>query len=122
MGVENTGHAARNYKGVLGIAPSNLFVEPGAGVQMDSGIVVTDLMGLHAGANPISGEFSLQALGLKVEGGEVAYPVENFTVAGNFLELLNRITALGSELEWNPMMGIVGSPMVEVAELSFAGA
>ncbi|ADD29133.1 TldD/PmbA family protein [Meiothermus ruber] len=122
MGVENTGHAARNYKGVLGIAPSNLFVEPGAGVQMDSGIVVTDLMGLHAGANPISGEFSLQALGLKVEGGEVAHPVENFTVAGNFLELLNRITALGSELEWNPMMGIVGSPMVEVAELSFAGA
>ncbi len=122
MGVENTGHAARNYKGVLGIAPSNLFVEPGAGVQMDSGIVVTDLMGLHAGANPISGEFSLQALGLKVEGGEVAYPVENFTVAGNFLELLTRITALGSELEWNPMMGIVGSPMVEVAELSFAGA
>ncbi|WP_337871524.1 TldD/PmbA family protein [Meiothermus sp.] len=122
MGVENTGHAARSYKGVLGIAPTNLFVEPGAGVQMDSGIVVTDLMGLHAGANPISGEFSLQALGLKVEGGEVAYPVENFTVAGNFLELLNRITALGSELEWNPMMGIVGSPMVEVAELSFAGA
>lgn len=122
MGVENTGHAARSYKGVLSIAPSNLFVQPGEGLRMDNGVVVTDLMGLHAGANPISGEFSLQALGLWVEGGEVAYPVENFTVAGNFLELLSRITALGSELEWNPMMGIVGSPMVEVAELSFAGA
>jgi len=88
---------------------------------MKDGIVVTELMGLHAGANPISGEFSLQALGLKVEGGEVAYPVENFTVAGNFLELLSRITALGRELEWHPMMYVVGSPMVEVAELSFAG-
>lgn len=122
MGVENTGHASRSYKGVLGVAPTNLFVQPGQGIQQDVGIVVTDLMGLHAGANPISGEFSLQALGLKVEGGEVAYPVENFTVAGNFLELLSKITALGTELEWNPMMGIVGSPMVEVAELSFAGA
>ncbi|MCX7739679.1 MAG: TldD/PmbA family protein [Meiothermus sp.] len=122
MGAENTGHAARSYKGVLGVAPTNLFVEPGQGVRPDRGVVITDLMGLHAGANPISGEFSLQALGLWVEGGEVAYPVENFTVAGNFLELLSRITALGTELEWNPMMGIVGSPMVEVAELSFAGA
>jgi PmbA protein len=122
MGAENTGHAARGYKGVLDIAPTNFFVQPGQGVLQHDGIVITDLMGLHAGANPISGEFSLQALGLKVEGGEVAYPVENFTVAGNFLELLSRITALGTELEWNPMMGIVGSPMVEVAELSFAGA
>jgi len=121
MGLANTGHASRHYKGVLDIAPSNLFVQPGQGVQMKDGIVVTELMGLHAGANPISGEFSLQALGLKVEGGEVAYPVENFTVAGNFLELLSRITALGRELEWHPMMYVVGSPMVEVAELSFAG-
>ncbi|MCS7067779.1 MAG: TldD/PmbA family protein [Meiothermus sp.] len=122
MGVENTGHASRSYKGVLGVAPSNLFVQPGQGVRLEEGIIVTDLMGLHAGANPISGEFSLQALGLRVEGGEVAYPVENFTVAGNFLTLLAHITALGTKLEWNPMMGIVGSPMVEVAELSFAGA
>ncbi len=122
MGLENTGHASRSYKGVLGVAPTNLFVQPGQGVKQDDGIIISDLMGLHAGANPISGEFSLQALGLKVEGGEVAYPVENFTVAGNFLELLSNITALGTELEWNSFMGIVGSPMVEVAELSFAGA
>jgi PmbA protein len=122
MGVENTGHAARSYKGVLGVAPTNLFVEPGQGVKPEDGIVITDMMGLHAGANPISGEFSLQALGLKLEGGEVAYPVENFTVAGSFLELLGSITALGTELEWHPLMGIVGSPMVEVAELSFAGS
>jgi PmbA protein len=122
MGVQNTGHAARSYKGVLGVAPTNLFVEPGQGVKQKDGIVITDMMGLHAGANPISGEFSLQALGLKLEGGEVAYPVENFTVAGSFLELLLSVTALGTELEWHPLMGIVGSPMVEVAELSFAGS
>ncbi|MDX2004521.1 MAG: TldD/PmbA family protein [Meiothermus sp.] len=118
----NTGHASRSYKGVLGIGPSNLFVQPGAGVQIADGVIVAEMMGVHAGANPISGEFSLQALGLLVQGGEVAHAVENFTVAGNFLELLQGITALGDKLEWNPMMGIIGSPMVEVAELSFAGA
>lgn len=122
MGAENTGHAARNYKGVLGVGPSNLYLEPGSGVAMSEGVIVTELMGLHAGANPISGEFSLQALGLKVEGGEVAYPVENFTVAGNFLGLLQNITAVGDKLEWEVMFGVVGSPVVEVAELSFAGA
>ncbi|HEU4743031.1 MAG TPA: TldD/PmbA family protein [Meiothermus sp.] len=122
MNTENTGHAARSYKGVLGVAPTNLYLEPGSGVRLSEGVIVTELMGLHAGANPISGEFSLQALGLKVEGGEVAYPVENFTVAGNFLSLLQNITALGDKLEWEVMFAVVGSPMVEVAELSFAGA
>lgn len=122
MNTENTGHAARSYKGVLGVAPTNLYLEAGTGVTLSEGVIITDMMGLHAGANPISGDFSLQALGLMVEGGEVAYPVENFTVAGNFLELLQSITALGDKLEWNPMMGIIGTPMVEVAELSFAGA
>ncbi|MFZ5992404.1 MAG: TldD/PmbA family protein [Deinococcota bacterium] len=122
MGVESTGHAQRGYKGVLGVGYSNLFLTPGAGVRLQEGVVVTELMGLHAGANPISGEFSLQALGLKVEGGEIAYPVENFTVAGNFLDVLQHITAVGERLEWEYWGMALGAPLVEVAELSFAGA
>ncbi|RDI96348.1 TldD/PmbA family protein [Meiothermus sp. QL-1] len=123
MQTRSTGHASRSYNGVLGVAPSNLLVEPGSGVRLEQGVIIAEVMGLHAGANPISGDFSLQALGLWVEGGEVAYPVENFAVSGNFLELLAQISALGSELEWQPTMaGAVGTPLVEVAELSFAGA
>ena len=121
LGQDNTGHASRSYKSTLGIGPSNLFVEPGEGVTLEKGVIITDMMGVHAGANPISGDFSLQAFGLNVEGGEVTHPVENFALSGNLSELLMNITAVGSELEWFPAGGILGAPMVEVAELSFAG-
>lgn len=121
LGQENTGHASRSYKGTLGVGPSNLFVKPGAGVSFEKGVIITDVMGVHAGANPISGDFSLQAFGLNVEGGEVTHPVENFAVSGNLLELLTDITGVGDELEWYPQDGMIGAPMIEVAELSFAG-
>ena len=122
LNAESTGHAQRSYKGVLNVGPRNLIVAPGRGVELRDGVLITDLMGVHAGANPISGDFSLQALGLKIEGREVAYPVENFTISGNFFDLLERIVATGSELEWSVMYLAGASPTVEVAELAFAGA
>lgn len=121
LGQPNTGHASRSYKGTLGIASSNFFMQPGEGLNPESGIIITDLMGVHAGANPISGDFSLQAFGLKVSGGE-SEPVENFVISGNLLELLNKISGLGDKLEWQPFGGMLGSPMVEVQDLSFAGS
>lgn len=121
-GQKNTGHAARSYRGTLGVGTSNFFLEPGAGVTLERGVTVTGLSGVHAGANPISGDFSLQALGLLVEGGEIAHPVENFVVSGNLLELLKNISAVGETLEWLPYGGIFGAPLVEVQGLSFAGA
>jgi len=125
LALPNTGHAARSYRGVLGTSPSNLFVQPGAGIQMRSGVVVAEISGVHAGANAISGDFSVQALGLWVENGEVAYPVENFAVAGDFLTLLMNISGVGieAELKWEFMGRMaIGTPTVEVADLSFAGA
>ncbi len=117
----NTGHAERNYKGTLGISTSNFFMAPGQGLKPTKGIIVTDLMGVHAGANPISGDFSLQAFGLKVSADETE-PVENFVISANLLELLNKISGLGDRLEWHPGNGMIGSPMVEVQDLSFAGS
>ena len=123
LNLENSGHAARHYRGTVGIAPSNLYMVPGTGITLRDGVLVTEVMGVHAGANFISGEFSVQALGLRVEGGEVAYPVENFAVAGDFLALLRQITALGPTLTWQPgWAGAFGVPMLEVTDLSFAGA
>ncbi len=119
----NTGHAWRSYRGVVDVAPTNLQLEPGRGASMDRGVVVAELMGLHAGCNPVTGQFSLQALGLWVEGGEVAYPVEDFAVCGDFLHLLQRVVALGDRLEWEPVGGpVVGTPPVLVEDLSFAGS
>jgi len=97
-------------------------VATGQGVEQQEGVRVTDLMGVHAGANSISGDFSLQAPGLKIEGGEAAYPVENFTISGNLFELLERVVAVGSELEWSVIFLVAGSPSVEVANVAFAGA
>lgn len=122
LGVENTGHAWRGYRSILWVAPSNLFLAPGSGVTFTEGVVVTEIAGLHAGTNAVTGEFSVQALGLWAEGGRVAYPVEDFAVAGNFLTLLREITAVGTDLRWEYAMRLAyGAPMVEVRELSFAG-
>lgn len=119
LGMTNTAHASRSYNSSLGVDFSNLVLQPGKGVKLQDGIIITELKGLHAGANPISGEFSLQALGLKVEGGETVHAVENFAVAGEWLELLQNVVGLGDKLEWEQS---IASPMVEVAELAFAGA
>lgn len=122
--LENTGHASRNYRGILSVAPSNLYLRAGTGFKPKLGVIITEVTGVHAGASAITGQFSLQALGLWVEGGEVAYPVENFAVAGDFLTLLQDISGLGDALEWELVWGGVacGAPLVGVAELSFAGA
>ncbi|HET6781338.1 MAG TPA: metallopeptidase TldD-related protein [bacterium] len=69
----------------------------------------------------MSGEFSVQAFGLVVKGGEIAHAVENFAVAGDFLTLLKNITAVGDTLEWHLMGMGLGTPLVEVQDLSFAG-
>ncbi|WP_448567312.1 TldD/PmbA family protein [Thermus sp.] len=122
LGQANTGHAQRSYKGTLGVAPSNLYLAPVGNLKLTEGVVITEFMGLHAGANPVSLDFSLQALGLWVEEGEVRYPVENFAVSGNLLELLQTVEAMGDDLDWVLLDAAYGSPTVAVAELSFAGA
>lgn len=123
LGQENTGHAWRTYRGILWVAPTNLYLAPGAGVTFTDGVVVAEVMGVHAGTNAITGEFSVQALGLRVEDGKIAYPVENFAVAGNFLALMREIIAVGSELKWvYAGRTACGAPMIEVSALTFAGA
>lgn len=122
LGQENTGHAFRTYRGILDVAPTNLYLEPVGNLRLEKGVLITEFMGLHAGANPVSLDFSLQALGLWVEEGEVRYAVENFAVSGNLLELLQGVEAVGDDLDWTLLDAAYGSPTVAVAELSFAGA
>jgi len=117
-GQENTGNASRGYSSTLGVAPTNLYIEAGEGLTIENGIVVTELMGVHAGANPITGDVSLQALGLQYDGGELVQPVEDFVVSGNLLEMLESVAGLGDTVEWHLSSG---APMVEIPDLSFAG-
>jgi PmbA protein len=120
-GHTNTGHAARSYASPLGVAPTNFIMEAGQGFAIDDGILVTDLMGVHAGANPITGDISVQALGMRVEGRAMR-PVENFALSCNLFGLLERIDGASTTTRWLPSHGLMRVPMVSVADLSFSGA
>lgn len=124
-GTRSTGHAARQgIQGTVGVAPSNLRLEAGGtdAAALPSGLTgvrLTGVAGGHAGANPVTGDFSLQAEGFWLEEGAVAHPLEVFTVAGNMLDLLAGIEAVGSEL--HETMYAVSAPDVRVAGLAVGG-
>ena len=127
QGVATTGNAARQgVGGPIRVAPTNLFFKPGEKdletllSEMDDGLLITELGGLHAGANPISGDFSLIAKGYLVVNGRRARPVEQITVAGNFYQLLKEIKAVGSDLEFRGRS--IGSPSVDVGAMNVSGA
>ena len=81
------------------------------------------MKGLHAGANPVTGDFSLEAAGFMIRDGKLCEAVKSFTVAGNFFELLKSVAALGNKLERGVQTGFTafGSPDVLVHEMSIAG-
>lgn len=85
--------------------------------QMDTGLLVTDLMGF--GVNLLTGDYSRGASGFWVEGGEIAYPVEEITIAGNLREMFRTLVASGSDVEHR---GSVQCGSLLLAEMTIAGA
>ena len=127
QGVKTTGNGERaGYGGSVRIAPICMYIQKGekpleellAGIG--DGLMITDLQGLHAGANTVSGDFSLSAKGYRVEGGKLAGAVEQITVAGNFFTLLEQVTEVGSDLEFG-MSPRFGCPSLAVKSLAVAG-
>ena len=91
--------------------------------QANNGIYIDFLTGLHAGANAVTGDFSLQSGGYRIENGSLAERISAFTVAGNFYELLMNITALANNMTLPRAMGktTFGAPSTRVDGLSIAG-
>lgn len=125
-GVRSTGNAAKaGYAGAVRVSPTNFYFKPGEKTlaqmmeEMENGLVITDVSGLHAGANAISGDFSLIAQGYTVKDGKKDKPVDRITVAGNFFQLLKNIRALGSDLLFPGSS--TGSPSVDIGEIAVAG-
>jgi len=120
-GVKTTGNAA----GAGQVAPTNFFFVPGDKTEdelleaMGDGLYLTEVSGLHAGANGVSGDFSLLSRGFEVKGGKKTRAVEQFTVAGNFYQLMKDVLAVGSELKFEGSP--IASPAVYVREISVAG-
>ena len=126
-GKKTTGNASKaGYDAAVGISPFTMYIAPGEITEDEllakagNGVYITSLGGLHAGANAISGDFSLQSSGFMIEDGKKTGYVKSFTVAGNYYDLLKNITALASNLKM-PGMGRLGSPSVLVEGLSIAG-
>jgi PmbA protein len=120
----STGNCMRGgFKGMPGVGVTNLYIEPGTHSleeligSMGSGLYVTEVMGAHT-ANHISGDFSVGATGFWIEKGRKAYPVRELTIAGNILDLMKNIDAVGSDLRFS---GRIGSPSLRVKELSIGG-
>lgn len=130
MGKETTANASKTgYSAPIGIRPYSFAIEPGDKsldelfAMVGNGIYITEINGLHAGANPVSGDFSLQSAGFVIRDGKKCEAVKGFTVAGNFFDLLKSITALGDKLERGLVTGFTGfcSPDVLVPGMSIAG-
>ena len=103
-GRASTGNGFKNgCSAPVQVSPTNLLVKPGdlsldeMIAQTEDGVLITDLQGLHAGLNPLTSDFSLQASGFKIEQGKLAYPIHLITIAGNYLEMMNSILALGCD-------------------------
>lgn len=120
-GQRSTGHASRGYATPLSVGASNVILRPGGGVPAGDGVLVTDLMGVHAGANPITGDVSVQAMGMEMVGGEQR-PVDDFAVSFNLFDLLMRVEAVGDDARWVPGQAMIHTPSLAVADLSFAGS
>ena len=100
LGMRSTHHAARDGSGV-GVSTTNLMLLPGTTPPAElirsvaDGFYVTELIGF--GVNGVTGDYSRGACGLWIEGGELAYPVEEVTVAGNLKDMFQGIVAAGRD-------------------------
>ena len=129
QGVETTGNACRGgYASPVGVAPSNFCVQPSKFTFEDmldllgDGLFITDLQGWYAGADAVSGDFSLPARGYRVENGKIAGCVNQITVAGNFFALLKSVEAVGGDLKFSaPSASAFASPSLLIPALSVAG-
>ncbi|MBP3038535.1 TldD/PmbA family protein [Bacillaceae bacterium Marseille-Q3522] len=126
-GTDSTGHGYRpSYKGTLSVAPTNFYIVPSEKKYEDlvssveEGVLITDLSGLHSGADAASGEFSVAANGYYLKNGKME-AAKQMTIAGNFYELLQNIEQIGSDLHFSPSFvapGFYGSPSLIVKGLS----
>jgi PmbA protein len=122
LGLKTTGNASRGLAGTPGIGNGNFYLEPGAKSQEEiikgikQGLLVTEFLGF--GVNLVTGDFSRGASGMWIENGELAYPVEEITVAGNLGEMFANIAEVGSDLIWRSS---VACPTLHIEGMTIAG-
>lgn len=124
-GTASTGNANRaGYRSVPGVGTSNFYVEAGTSSvdeilsRADGGVLIQDVSGVHSGANPISGEFSVGATGLRISGGALGEPLREMTIASTIPEMLKGVAAVGNDLRFFTSVGV---PTILIGEMTVAG-
>ncbi|HEU4596047.1 MAG TPA: TldD/PmbA family protein [Pyrinomonadaceae bacterium] len=124
LNLKPTGNAARSYQSLPSVGSTNLFMAAGASdpkemvKSVKNGLYITALFG--QGANGVTGDISQGAGGFWIENGEITYPVQEITLAGNALTLLKNITAVGNDLSFK--FGGTAAPTILISEATVGGA
>jgi PmbA protein len=123
LGMHSTGNASRGLAGNPGIGAGNFYLEAGTLTpeqiigDIKSGLYVTETMG-H-GVNLVTGDYSVGASGMWIENGEIAYPVEEITIAGNLKDMYRNIVAIGNDLVFH---GASAAPTIRIEGMTIAGS
>jgi PmbA protein len=121
LGMETTGHASRGLAGVPGVSPSNLTLQPGSQSRSElmsaagTGLLLTSMFGPSLNAN--TGDWSVGCSGMWFENGEVLYPVSEITVAGNLIEMYQRLIPANDLV----FRGASNAPSILIDDLAIAG-
>jgi PmbA protein len=121
----STGNAGRSsYRGMPEPDPTNFFVRPGSQTpeqmiaSIDSGLYVHNVMGLHT-VDTASGDYSLGIMGERIEKGKRIHGVRGVTIAGNLLDMMKGVAAVGNDLVFS---GTLGAPTLWVRGISVGGS
>jgi len=125
MGTRSTGSAVRGgFKSTPTVGSRAIALAPGTGTQadlvarVDHGILVQSVSGLHSGVNPVSGDFSTGAQGLRIDRGTIGAPVREFTIASTLQRMLQDVSAIGADVQWLPMSAAGVSIVVDDVTVS----
>lgn len=126
MGTESTGSAVRSYSSVPGVGARALYLQPGERGQdeliaeIDNGVLIQGVAGIHSGVNPVSGDFSTGAEGLRIRNGALGEPLREITIASTLQRMLADIQAVGNDVDWLPMSA-AGVSLV-IADVTMSGS
>jgi PmbA protein len=125
-GTQSTGSAVRSMKTTPSVGCRALALEEGTQSQAElmqqlgEGVIVRSVSGLHSGVNPVSGDFSTGAEGLRITGGEVGAPLREFTIASTLQRMLLDVGEVGGDVDWLPMRA-AGVSLV-IHDMTMSGA
>lgn len=129
-GVESTGNASKGaYYAPVSVSPYAFCIEAGSLTREElykkagDGILITEVKGLHAGANAVTGDFSIESAGFMIRDGRLCEAVKSFTIAGNFFELIKSISDVSDKVEVaiTSSFTTFGSPDVLAVGVAVAG-